>query len=1332
MTDRSEARDPVEELAEEFVARHRRGERPSLSEYTRRYPEHAAAIRTLFPALVKLEQLKPAPLDPTGAPGVRPDPGGGHTLERLGDFCILREVGRGGMGVVYEAEQLSLGRRVALKVLPAHALLDRRHLLRFQREARAAARLHHTNIVPVHGVGECDGLHYYVMQFIRGLGLDQVLAELRRLRGPGGAGASTRTVAGGGDLSAVGVARALLSGHFTTAPAPPEAPPAPPAACDASSVHLPGQFEGSSLSDSGRAYWQSVARIGVQVAEALAYAAGEGVLHRDVKPSNLLLDERGTVWVTDFGLAKADTDTDDLTHTGDVIGTVRYMAPERFNGRGDLRSDICGLGLTLYELLTLQPAYSETERSRLLRQVLHDEPPRPRRVNPRVPRDLETIVLKAIARDPARRYQTPAELAEDLQRFIDDRPIRARRTSWRERLWRLARRNRAVAALTATVALLLVAVAVASSAAAVWFRRAADEAEQAQQKAEDERANAQQAQRREEEAHRKAAITLADMHTSHGLLAADRGDSAQAMLWFANAVRLGQRDPERERANRIRFRTWARGADLPVRAFPHDHKPRDVALRPGAEGHLLVLTEGDRCSVWDVRNEQALPWARGQTPVTAACWGPEGEWLALGLPSGTVEVRRFPGGDVLHRLAHPGAVRALALSPDGRRLALASHVVRIWDCEAGAFTAHAWPHPAPVHALAFSPAGDRLLTSCQDGKARLFAFGDGAEAPLFAPVPDQGRRPVFIDGGRGLVTKTAEREVTWWDAATGRPVRRLPFPGHGNVWRLDPGPGGRSFAASGWGGTQVWDAADGGRPGPFLRQRNWVSGAVYGPGGATVLTMSNDRAVQLWSLPDGRPLGAPLIHTGGIYEAAFSSDGRLLVTAAEDGLVRVWRRPDGYARGEPLAGDPGPVAAALSPDGLHVIRSRWRLWDWAYGWGRTRVFETATGRPAGPDLELAGLLRDAVLAPDGRRALTVCGRGGAGPLSPSASATSAVALGISPGLGPLSVVGALTAADGGFLEGWDFRTGRPAFPAVELHSVPDTLACSPDGSRAAVFCKGGEVLLADAATGRLLLRLDHGAWLDRAGSPPLLRFTPDGSTLVTLGAPPTIQVWDAQTGRRRLPPLRPSGDALAADVSRDGRLLAAGGDGGRLEVWDLADGRRLASLLHPESILDVRFSADGRHVFTACRDGQARLWDWRTGGLGCPPLKEDQEIHGVDLTPDGRFGLTASRTGVARLWDLTTGKPVAPPLVLAADSLTGVRVTPDGHRAVASAHGLLYRFDLADLTAPGEMNAEDLCLLGEVASGYRLHDGNLAGLTTEEWLERWRTFRRRHPEYGTL
>src|SRR5262249_6614475 len=252
-------------------------------------------------------------------------------------------------------------------------------------------------------------------------------------------------------------------------------------AMDSSSIiHLPGQDEHSTLSESGKQYWQSVARIGVQVADALAYANTHGTFHRDIKPSNLLLDTQGTVWVADFGLAKA-ADSEDLTHAGDIVGTIRYMAPERFRGHSDARADIYSLGLTLYELLTFRPAFEESDKNNLISMVAHETPAPPRKLNPGVPRDLETIVLKAIARDPSLRYPSAAEMAADLRRFIEDRPIRARRVSLWEKGWRWCRRNPALAGLTAAVLLLLVAGVIDSGFGPYHLRRMADGGKQARE-----------------------------------------------------------------------------------------------------------------------------------------------------------------------------------------------------------------------------------------------------------------------------------------------------------------------------------------------------------------------------------------------------------------------------------------------------------------------------------------------------------------------------------------------------------------------------------------------------------------------------------------------------------------------------------------------------------------------------------------------------------------------------------------------------------------------------------------------------------------------------------
>ena len=485
----------VLELAEEFLDRCRKGERPSLKEYLDRNPELAAEIREVFPAMAMMENIAVVDDSLETGPETGRDKPGGRSFEQLGDYRIIREIGHGGMGIVYEAEQVSLGRHVALKVLPRHALKDSKQKRRFEREARAAAKLHHTNIVPVFGVGEHDGLPYYVMQHIQGQGLDAVLDELNHIK-PGG---STPKSAGEacqsrGGVTVAEMAHSLLTGAFPHAGDAIEEKPAIGATMLADAVYANAEtspadlgdlvladrpaatdtpvsdrrfdsldLSASSLShpDAGsavsgrkhaakkRTYWQSVANIGRQVADALDYAHKQGILHRDIKPSNLLLDGHGIAWVTDFGLAKvAGPGADNLTHTGDILGTLRYMPPEAFEGTSDARGDVYSLGLTLYELLAMRPAFAEKDRNKLIKMVTFEEPARLDRVSREVPRDLVTIVQKSIEKEPSRRYATAEQLAADLQRFLDDEPILARRQTQLERYARWARHNRGQWAVT--------------------------------------------------------------------------------------------------------------------------------------------------------------------------------------------------------------------------------------------------------------------------------------------------------------------------------------------------------------------------------------------------------------------------------------------------------------------------------------------------------------------------------------------------------------------------------------------------------------------------------------------------------------------------------------------------------------------------------------------------------------------------------------------------------------------------------------------------------------------------------------------------------------------
>lgn len=438
----------LEQLADQFTAQLRRGEVPSIDAYAHQHPQLADRIRTLFPVLEMMERECSTSGQPAEPP-MTPPP----QFERLGDFRIVREIGRGGMGIVYQAVQESLGRSVALKLLPQVAL-DSRMNQRFQQEARLAAMLHHTNIVPIYGIGEEGGYSYFVMQFIEGTGLDRVLMELRSLKQKPEEVTNT-------DRPASVIASGLHAKAFQAGPARQgnQFSSSGQAANDTTRMShsvtqaaMPGQSSTANLSGTRNNYWQNVARIGVQVADGLAHAHAMGILHRDIKPGNLLLDEAGSVWITDFGLARL-TDSSQLTRTGEVVGTLRYLPPEQLSGQSDERGDIYSAGLTLYEMATLQPAFPESDPRKLMTQVAESRPAAPRKIDSHIPRDLETIILKSIAAEPEKRYATAAELAGDLRRFLGGEPIQARRTSPLERLVKWSRRHPAIAVLSIAFAL---------------------------------------------------------------------------------------------------------------------------------------------------------------------------------------------------------------------------------------------------------------------------------------------------------------------------------------------------------------------------------------------------------------------------------------------------------------------------------------------------------------------------------------------------------------------------------------------------------------------------------------------------------------------------------------------------------------------------------------------------------------------------------------------------------------------------------------------------------------------------------------------------------------
>jgi tetratricopeptide (TPR) repeat protein/WD40 repeat protein len=753
---------------------------------------------------------------------------------------------------------------------------------------------------------------------------------------------------------------------------------------------LPGQADLSSSGTHSRRYYQSVARIGVQAAEALAHAHQRGIVHRDVKPSNLMLDTAGIVWVTDFGLAL--TGDAALTQTGDLIGTLRYMAPERFRGLCDARADVYALGLTLYELLTLRPAFDDPDRLRLVERIGQQEPSRPRALDPHVPRDLETVVLKAIAKEPARRYPSAQQLADDLRRFLEDRPIRARRTSVPEQGWRWCRRNPALAATTASVAALLVAIAVLSAVSAFWLRGERDRAAAARGRAEvaEQKARLREAEALVGQAHgtrlsRRPGQRFEALEAL-GKAAAIGRELGQAPAWFDRlrheaiaALALPDVHITKEIPNAFPpetvwvelsedFELYARTTDkggCTIRRVADDTEVArlpDLGEKASAEfgsGRILAVSGvgPGRFQLWDLSGAEPVPCFQERN-VRNWHFRRDGQHLVLVHGDASLSVYDVATGRCLSRLAPAGGFPEpmARLHPTEPLVAVCSYLkalIQVRDWRTGAVVASATSSWRGNSAVAWSLDGRTLTAPDGDsGKLQQYAFDPAAPAlrPTRLLEGSVSGDITYNPAGDRFVRRGWSGIVELFDAVSGQllfTTHSLPSASEG---MLHFDRTGQHLAAARVGGQNdglgLWSVADAREyrsvvhMGNGVNDESYLFGPAIHPDGRLVALSLTD-GVALFDLDTGKELAPLPISDKRARAVSFDRSGNLLTNGFE-GFFRRPVRSDAANPGrlkvgppERLAFHPGHRDIAASHDGRVIAQCMWNgygMAEFAGGW----------------------------------------------------------------------------------------------------------------------------------------------------------------------------------------------------------------------------------------------------------------------------------------------------------------------------------------------------------------------------------------------------------------